>query len=180
MANNDHPDFSLLAFTEIQDTIENEYLYSGDLYNLRLNADLVVLSACETGLGKMSRGEGILSLARGFAYAGSKSILTTLWSVNDQATAIIVEGFYKHIKAGKSKDEALQLSRLEFLEKTDNKTAHPFLWAPFIMIGDTAPIQGLDGLPNWLVYGGILGLILAGGFGFNILRNRYKLKNELV
>jgi hypothetical protein len=141
MANDRDPDFSLLAFSEIRDSIENEFLYVSDLYNMKLNADLVVLSACETGLGEMRRGEGVISLARGFSYAGAKSIFTTLWSVNDQSTAIIIESFYKYLKEGKDKDEALHLAKLDFLKSSDNSSAHPFLWAPYILIGDTSPLK---------------------------------------
>ena len=78
MANSKDPDFSLLAFTEVEDGEENEFLYVSDLYNIELQADMVVLSACETALGKNFRGEGIMSMARGFSYAGAKSIFTTL------------------------------------------------------------------------------------------------------
>lgn len=163
MANNEFPDYSLLAFTEIKDTIENEYLYVNDLYNMELNADLVVLSACETGIGKMQRGEGIMSLARGFSYAGAKSIFTTLWSVNDQATAQIVENFYLHIAEGKTKDEALQLARLDFIAQSTDETAHPFLWSPYILIGDTTPINGLGSYSLWLVFGGGALVVLALG-----------------
>jgi CHAT domain-containing protein len=164
MANDRDPDFSLLAFTEIADGLENEFLYVSDLYNMKLNADLVVLSACETGLGELRRGEGIISLARGFSYAGAKSIFTTLWSVNDQSTSIIIESFYKYLKEGKDKDEALHLAKLDFLKSADNNKAHPFLWAPYIIIGDTAPIK-LSG--DWtLIYlaiglGAVVAIILA-------------------
>ncbi len=137
MANNDHPDYSLLAFAEIADDKENEYLYINDLYNMKLNADLVVLSACETGIGKLSRGEGVQSLARGFSYAGAKSIFTTLWSVNDLATSKIVAQFYKYLAQGKTKDEALQLAKIDYIKAANNNSANPFLWAPFILIGDT-------------------------------------------
>lgn len=159
MANDRDPDFSLLAFTDIPDSVENEFLYVNDLYNMELNTDLIVLSACETGLGEMRKGEGVISLARGFAYAGTKSIFTTLWSVNDQATANIIEGFYSYLKAGKPKDEALHLAKLDFLEGGNNMTSHPFLWAPYIFIGDSAPMNLGGGFP-WL-YVGIGGLALA-------------------
>lgn len=165
MANDRDPDFSLLAFTDIPDSVENEFLYVNDLYNMELNTDLIVLSACETGLGEMRKGEGVISLARGFAYAGTKSIFTTLWSVNDQATANIIEGFYSYLKAGKPKDEALHLAKLDFLEGGNNMTSHPFLWAPYIFIGDSAPMDLGGGFP-WLYLGigGLALVLLLGGF----------------
>jgi CHAT domain-containing protein len=163
LANNDFPDYSLLAFSPIEDTIENELLYVSDLYNMKLNADLVVLSACETGIGKMARGEGIISLARGFSYAGAKSIFTTLWSVNDQATATMVLLFYQNIQKAQAKDLALQNAKIEFLENANNEAAHPFFWSPYIIIGDVVPLQGLQKTSNWLlwlIFGG--GLLVAG------------------
>jgi CHAT domain-containing protein len=163
MANDRDPDFSLLAFTEIRDSVENEFLYVSDLYNLKLNADLVVLSACETGLGEIRRGEGVISLARGFSYAGAKSIFTTLWSVNDQSTAMIIESFYKYLKEGKEKDEALHLAKSDFIKSADSNRAHPFLWAPYILIGDSSVIN-LSNSKLWIyitVGGAIIILTIA-------------------
>lgn len=169
MANDEDPDYSLLAFTEVKDSIENEFIYVRDLYDMQLNADLVVLSACETGMGRLYRGEGIMSLARGFSYAGAKSIFTTLWSVNDQAAYEIVEGFYRHLKMGKDKDEALQLAKLDFIGKDDARVASPFFWSPFILIGDVSPIPMNEG-QNYLLWGllaaAVLGL-LAYGYRFS-------------
>ncbi|MCA9434916.1 MAG: CHAT domain-containing protein, partial [Candidatus Omnitrophica bacterium] len=85
-ANDEVGEYAYLAFTEVDDSLENELLFVKDIYNLQLNADLVILSACQTATGELQRGEGIISLARAFAYAGAKSITTTLWSVNDQKT----------------------------------------------------------------------------------------------
>ncbi|MCP4439741.1 MAG: CHAT domain-containing protein, partial [Aureispira sp.] len=174
MANDRNPDYSLLAFTEIPDSIENEFLYVRDLYNMELNADMVVLSACETGLGELRKAEGVISLARGFSYAGAKSIFTTLWSVNDQATYRIVEAFYKHLKEGKPKDEALHLAKVDFIESSNNLTAHPFLWSPFILVGDMSPVEALaDGFPMlYLAIGG--GVLLLGLVVFGAMRMKRK------
>ena len=136
-------DYAYLAFgmPNAQGTFEK--LYARDLYNLSLNADLVVLSACETGIGKLQRGEGIVSLARAFAYAGAKSIVTTLWKVSDEQSKNLMTSFYKYLSKGKEKDEALRLAKLEFLQKNEKKTEllHPFFWASFIGIGD---MRGLE------------------------------------
>lgn len=135
-------DYSFLAFSEIKDSVENELLYVRDLYNLQLNADLVVLSACETGLGKLSRGEGIISLARAFAYAGAKSIFTTLWSVDDAKTKDLMVDFYRKLKKGLTKDAALRQAKLDYLESHANPAdAHPFYWAGFAPIGDMKPVH---------------------------------------
>ena len=163
MANDRDPDFSLLAFSEIRDSIENEFLYVSDLYNMKLNADLVVLSACETGLGELRRGEGVISLARGFSYAGAKSIFTTMWSVNDQSTSMIIESFYKYLKEGKDKDEALFLAKSDYLKSANNNSAHPFLWAPYIIIGDTSAMKlGSNWIWLYLTIGGCVLIIISG------------------
>ena len=173
MANDRDPDFSLLAFTEIPDSIENEFLYVSDLYNIKLNADLVVLSACETGLGELRKGEGVISLARGFSYAGAKGIFTTLWSVNDMSTSMIIESFYKYLKQGKDKDEALHLAKLDFLKQVDNKQAHPFLWAPYIFIGDTSPLKISSGFP-WIYIAIGSGIVLLLGLGYFVMKKSKK------
>jgi len=140
-ADNRVGDYAFLAFTEIQDSLENELLYVKDLYNLQLNADLVVLSACETGIGKLQRGEGIISLARAFAYAGAKSIVTSLWSVNDKSTSELMRFFYRELKHRKDKDEALRLARLRFLKESSVKNSHPFFWAAFVPVGDMRGVK---------------------------------------
>ncbi len=140
-ADNRVGDYAFLAFTEIKDSIENELLYVKDLYNLELNADLVVLSACETGIGKLQRGEGIISLARAFAYAGAKSIVTTLWEVNDKSTSELMRYFYRELRKGKTKDEALRSARKAYLEKSKARTCHPFFWAAFVPIGDMRAVK---------------------------------------
>jgi CHAT domain-containing protein len=140
-ADNRVGDYAFLAFTEIKDSIENELLYVKDLYNLELNADLVVLSACETGIGKLQRGEGIISLARAFAYAGAKSIVTTLWEVNDKSTSELMRYFYRELRKGKTKDEALRSARKAYLEKSKARTCHPFFWAAFVPVGDMRAVK---------------------------------------
>ncbi len=134
-------DYSFLAFAEQKDSIENEYLYVRDLYNTRLNADLVVLSACETATGELQKGEGIISLARAFAYAGAKSILTTLWVVDDRATKDLTKAFYIQLKKGDPKDLALQKAKLQTLRGEDNRRKHPFFWAAMIGVGDMSIIE---------------------------------------
>ncbi len=140
-ANDKIGDYCFLAFTEQKDSLENALLYVRDIYNLSLNADLVVLSACETGIGELKRGEGIVSLSRAFAYAGAKSLVTTLWSVNDKSTMQIMEDFYRQLKKGKTKDYALWKAKQDYLEKAKNDLAHPFFWSAFIPIGDMSAVK---------------------------------------
>ncbi|MEZ4955459.1 MAG: CHAT domain-containing tetratricopeptide repeat protein [Saprospiraceae bacterium] len=132
-------DYSYLAFAEQKDSLENEFLYVRDLYNTQLNADLVTLSACETAAGELQRGEGIISLARAFAYAGAKSIVTTLWVADDSATKDLMKVFYQQLKNGEAKDASLQSAKLGLLK--NRGYSHPFFWAGFVPVGD---MQALD------------------------------------
>ena len=132
---------SFLAFTSIGDSIGNK-LYVRDLYGMRLQAALVVISACDTGIGELRKGEGLISIARGFSYAGASSILTSLWSVNDSATAQIIQSYYQFLKEGASKPSALRQAKLAFISvQKDASEAHPFFWASFIQIGNREPIR---------------------------------------
>lgn len=133
-------DYSYLAFSEQEDTLENEFLYVRDLYNIQLNADLVFLSACETAQGELQRGEGIISLARAFAFAGAKSIITSLWQMQDTATKDISIQFYKNLRRGQPKDVALQKAKINYIKKAKSPQKHPFFWAGFIALGDMSKI----------------------------------------
>jgi CHAT domain-containing protein/Tfp pilus assembly protein PilF len=136
-------DYAYLAFGLPEQSGEFSKVYARELYNLSLNADLVFLSACETGTGRLRRGEGIVSLARAFAYAGAKSLVTTLWKVSDEKTAELAVAFYALLKKGLPKDEALHRAKTEYLKKNKgrNQAAHPFFWAGFIAIGDMRPLD---------------------------------------
>jgi CHAT domain-containing protein len=136
-ANDVEGGLSFLAFAQTPlDGVENEFLFALEVYNLALNADLVVLSACETGIGQLQNGEGIISIARAFAYAGAKSIVTTLWSVDDAKSKDLMLAFYQNLKDGQSKDLALWGSKMALLQNYQNEMAHPFWWAGFVGIGD--------------------------------------------
>ncbi len=137
-------DYAYLAFSLPDSLGLIDKLYARDLYTLSLKADLVTLSACETGTGKLRRGEGIISLARAFAYAGAESILTTLWKVNDAQTRELMVAFYRQLKVGSSKDLALWAAKSAYLKKRkgkDDSGAHPFYWAGFIAIGDMSALR---------------------------------------
>ncbi|MEM6725572.1 MAG: CHAT domain-containing tetratricopeptide repeat protein [Bacteroidota bacterium] len=160
-ANDEAADYSYLAFAEIADSTENEFLFVHDLYSMELNADMAVLSACETGTGKLYRGEGIMSLARGFSYAGVPSIVTTLWSVNDAKTSELMQGFYAELNDDADKTTALQRAKLMMIQNSsDDLQAHPFYWSGAILIGDPSPIH-LQHFPYvWLF--GLVVLVLFG------------------
>jgi len=114
-----------------KDSTNDGTLTVGELYSMRLNADLVTLSACETGLGKIANGDDVVGLTRGFLYAGSRSIVASLWKVDDEATAYLMTRFYSALK-GTSKREALRLAQLE----TRKKYPHPYYWAAFQLTGE--------------------------------------------
>jgi len=119
---------------------DNGLLQAWEIFDeVRLDADLVTLSACETALGKEMGGEGLLGLTRAFHYAGARSVLATLWGVSDTSTPLLMERFYAHLKAGVSRDEALQAAQLDFIRgrlRSSEDLAHPFRWAAFQLSGD--------------------------------------------
>jgi CHAT domain-containing protein len=115
--------------------------------SVRLDADLVVLSACETGIGEIRGGEGIIGLTRAFQYAGARSVLASLWRVEDEATAELMERFYRHLRSGEAKDEALRSAQLELIRSplrvpdgrggwTQRNAAAPYFWAALQLVGD--------------------------------------------
>ena len=150
---------SALVFGPPDDSSDYDFLYAYEVYNQSLQAELAVLSACQTGLGKQAKGEGLMSLARAFRYAGCPSIATSLWNVNDEATGILMKEFFKQLKAGSPKDEALRQAKLHVLEHHDQKNPH--YWAAFILIGDDLPVQlGSSWERWWRLAGGFLVLVL--------------------
>lgn len=140
--NDSLPAFSSLAFAqyETEDPTKNGLLNTTDIYNFKLNAKLTVLSACNTGTGQLKKGEGIMSLARGFLYAGCPAIIMSLWEVEDESGTVIMTSLYKNLKKGKSKDESLRLAKLEYLESVNSRRAHPHYWLGFVSIGDSSPL----------------------------------------
>jgi CHAT domain-containing protein/Tfp pilus assembly protein PilF len=119
-------------------------LQFGDILELKLAADLVVLSACKTNLGKLRGGEGLMGLTRAFLYAGASSLVVSLWEVEDRSTSILMERLYQRLKQGESKAEALRLAKLDLLQESfgsealgmKGSYASPFYWAPFILVGN--------------------------------------------
>ncbi|PCH49367.1 MAG: hypothetical protein COC22_06720, partial [Flavobacteriaceae bacterium] len=138
-------------------------LYLPEIYGYNLNADLLVLSACETGLGTLRKGEGAMSLARGFSYAGVRNLLVSLWKVNDKSTEELMTEFYKNYRKSGSKLEALHTSKLTYI---NNKTISankksPYYWASFVYIGEVTSPQN-----NYLhfIWFLILGFFLLVGY----------------
>jgi len=95
---------------------------------LDLNADIVTLSACQTGLGTLLAGEGVIGLSRAFFYAGAQSLVVSLWSVNDAATAELMKYFYTNLRAGMSRDDALRQAKLSLIKTNGARWQHPHFW----------------------------------------------------
>ncbi|WP_221392552.1 CHAT domain-containing protein [Dyadobacter sp. NIV53] len=123
---------------------DDGYLYAHELYSLRLKARLVVLSACETGIGKFYTGEGVYSIARGFAYAGCPSLIMSLWKVDDNITADLMKDFYEGLSSGLPVNESMQLAQRHFLQNEDELNCNPRYWGAFIPLGDMRPVQSAN------------------------------------
>lgn len=124
---------SALILAIDDDMKEDGFLQVREIYNLKLNADLVVLSACQTGRGKLEKGEGILGFPRIFFYVGAKSVVLSLWKINDKSTSVFMDYFYYYLSQGNEKTQALRKAKLKMLESKFN---HPFYWAAYILNGD--------------------------------------------
>lgn len=128
----------------------NQTFNFSSLYDLYFPAELVVLSACNTGIGILAAGEGLLSLSRALTYAGVRSNVYSLWEVPDEETSEIMVSFYKQLNAGKNKAVALAAAKREFIEKNPLKE-HPYYWAGFVVSGDTKPIKSAPKTMVWLI-----------------------------
>ena len=171
------PLYSGLVFSRVvgatgADTLEDAdgILHAYEIYNLPLNADLAVLSACNTGRGQLAKGEGIMSLARAFKYAGCANILMSLWQADDQSTAQIMQGFYQYLKQGLGKDEAIRRAKLDYLA-ADSRN-HPFFWGAFVLIGDDAPVPTSTPWNTWLLWGLVPLALFAGWYFFKTRKNK--------
>ena len=140
MVNNKHPELSgiVLSMVNKRGQEQEGYLTLHDIYYLDLPIDLVVLSACRTGVGKQVPGEGLIGLMRGFMHAGTQSVVVSLWNVDDEATAELMKRFYQHM-LGKNElppAAALRQAKLEMREHPNKRWRAPFYWAGFIVQGD--------------------------------------------
>lgn len=149
-----------IAFTTAPESnMPYDPFYAYELYGIHLRAQLTVLSACHTGQGKWAKGEGVLSLARAFAQAGSSSLLMSVWAIDEHSTATLLPSFYRYLAAGSSKDQALRLAKLEYLDQTDELTASPSFWAGFILTGNSEPLQ-MGASSSWPYAFPLIGFVL--------------------
>ncbi len=140
LVDKENPMYSSMVFSEDGDSTEDNFLHAYELQNLPLRADLVVLSACETGYGKYQHGEGVVSIGRGFMYAGTPALVMTLWSINDQTSAAIMQLFYQNLRKEIPIDIALQQAKIDYLQSQKGLATHPNFWAAFVAVGDTQTV----------------------------------------
>jgi len=145
--NDSIPELSGIFFSDVPGengmTKENgeEVIYVNEIFNLNMDAELVILSACETGTGKLLRGEGLMSIGRAFKYAGCPNLIMSLWKINDRSASEIINRFNRNLKKGQNKDVALRNAKIDYINSTEmHGRAHPFFWSAFIMIGEIKPL----------------------------------------
>ncbi|HKX30698.1 MAG TPA: CHAT domain-containing tetratricopeptide repeat protein, partial [Blastocatellia bacterium] len=139
LLNNEHPELSGLVLSLVDQNGEPQdgFLRMHELYNLRLRAEVVALSACQTGLGKEIRGEGLVGLTRGFMYAGAQRVVASLWQVDDLATAELMKRFYRGILKERLRPAAaLRAAQLEMMRMTGGRWSSPYFWAAFVIQGE--------------------------------------------
>ncbi|MFB9843543.1 CHAT domain-containing protein [Mucilaginibacter ginsenosidivorans] len=140
------------------------YLYSSEIYNQKINADLVILTACETGGGLYKEGEGMMSLSYSFEYAGCKSAIMSLWPIDEKAASEITANFYKHVAKGESTSDALYHAKKDFLSSADPGLVNPFYWSGLVLLGQNEKLQ-LEEKSDWSKYGWLLLIAVASGIG---------------
>jgi CHAT domain-containing protein/Flp pilus assembly protein TadD len=133
-----HNDQPFILFSKDDQTQSDGFLEAGEIIKLKLNSELVVLSSCKSGLGTIDPTEGIIGMQKSFFEAGSKSVIVSLWDVNDKYTSIFMKSFYKFLSEGNDKAEALRKAKLFFKE---NYSSNPYYWAAFVLSGDNSHLN---------------------------------------
>ncbi|HBB86988.1 MAG TPA: hypothetical protein DC047_05180 [Blastocatellia bacterium] len=136
LLNAERPQFTGLVLSLVGNKNADGFLRTDEVFNLKLGSPLVMLSACETGLGKEKRGEGVMGLTRAFMYAGAPTVGVSLWSVADKSTADLMTDFYKRLLASKTASPATALREAQLAMISGKKYSAPFYWAPFVLVGD--------------------------------------------
>ncbi|MFK7748723.1 MAG: CHAT domain-containing protein [Kordia sp.] len=150
----------------------DEKMTLDELYFSKNQSELVVLSACKTSDGELKKGEGVMSLARGFFNAGAKSVISSLWNINEKASSEIIQEFYKNIVAGDTKSEALQKAKLSYIQNNKNTSeASPYYWSALTLTGDISPIGFTN---NTYLYYMLGGFFLTGIIVFNRFKKNKK------
>lgn len=151
-ANIENPMLSYIQFDTVDSLEFENRLYANQIYDVKVPVELLMLSACETGIGQFVKGEGVMSLAHAFSYAGAKSIGMSLWNIPVHTTSNIISTFYKSISNGTSKTEALRSSKLHYIKSLKaDELAHPFYWAPLVIYGNQNPINEPSTYNIWFI-----------------------------
>jgi CHAT domain-containing protein/tetratricopeptide (TPR) repeat protein len=169
-ANDSIPLQSFISFYPDNNSAENSKLYAEEIYNMKLDStDLVILSACETGTGKLIRGEGLMSLSRAFSYAGCPNIITSLWQAEDKTTAFLTQRLHKYLDGHLTRDEALQKAKLDLLSSNDITPSlkTPNYWAHLVIIGNYQPAP-----PSFAWAWIAAAILVAGGLVYYLRRKR--------
>jgi CHAT domain-containing protein len=138
--NDQYPMYSKMLFSQVKDSVEDGNLNTYEVYGVPLNAKMVILSSCNTGTGVLHSGEGIQSLARGFVYSGSQSVVMSMWEIEDRSGAEIVKSYYKYLRNGASKSNALRKARISYLKNADMLRSHPYFWSALVIYGNNDPL----------------------------------------
>lgn len=142
LLNDRMPMHSKMIFS-VGESEEDGFLNTYEIYGIPLKAKMVVLSSCNTGVGLSYSGEGILSLARGFIYSGSESVIMSLWEIEDRSGTEIVKEFYRNLKKGNSKSNALRRARVRYMKNADQLRSHPYFWSSLVVYGNNFPVYQL-------------------------------------
>ncbi len=164
------PARSHIVFSVGNASAEDEILQMREIFNLELNSDLVILSACQTGLGQLIQGEGIVGLSRAFFHAGASSAIISLWAVHDQATSQFMERYYYYLRSSNSIMDALQNTKLEMIDS--GVLSHPYYWAGFVVTGHSNKVVYASRMKN-VVFLAVL-LLVVGIMSYIILKRRFK------
>ena len=135
-----NPMNSAMIFSQKKDSADDGLLHTYEVYGIPLKARMVVLSSCNTGSGSLSTGEGILSLARGFMYSGSRSVVMSLWKIEDRSGTDIIKMFYDNLRKGMTKSRALRNARNTYLRNASQLRSHPYFWSTLVVFGDNEPV----------------------------------------
>mgnify|MGYP000261968333 CR=1 FL=1 len=155
----------------------DEKLFLNEIYANKNQADMVVLSGCNTSLGELKKGEGAMSLARGFFHSGAKSVVSSLWTINDKTSKDLMASFYKALDNGMTKSAALRKAKIDYINEYRGISISPSFWAALIVIGDNSPITTSNwASSNWMLLLLSFGIVsLLGSFLYNrkkVIKNK--------
>jgi CHAT domain-containing protein/tetratricopeptide (TPR) repeat protein len=168
--NDKDPMYSTLIFSPENDTLNDHYLKTYEVYGILLKAKMVVLSSCNTGTGLLYSGEGIISLARGFIYSGSQSVVMSMWEIEDKSGTEIVKMFYDNLKKGYSKSIALRNARIAYIKKADQLRSHPYFWSTLVIYGNNTPLYYSKSL---IIAPIAIGIIIVASLMFYFIKRKY-------